>query len=46
VNGDDDIAAVETWLQAFDQDFFVKGYNAPVSHLNKRFSGGGDHVKK
>jgi hypothetical protein len=35
VNHDDIIAAMTTWLQALDQDFFAKAFSALVSRWNK-----------
>jgi hypothetical protein len=32
---DGGVAAVTTWLQALDQDFFAKGFSALVSCWNK-----------
>jgi hypothetical protein len=29
---DNDVAAVRTWLQALQMDFFAKGFSALVSH--------------
>jgi hypothetical protein len=39
---DNDVAAVMTWLQVLDQDFFAKGFGALVSCWDRCLNKSGD----
>jgi hypothetical protein len=41
-----DIVLVMTWLQALDEDFFAKSFNALLFSWDKCLNRGGDYVKK